>query len=115
MTFGLPPPKNVKNLFCNWLAGIDKRDVKQIRVGVCAIIWAIWNARSDKVFNKTRASSILQVIPVASHWIRMWSYLQPVEVREPWILGATIWRRSHGSYSANSVGGVIIALRHAEL
>jgi hypothetical protein len=30
-------------------------------------------------------------------------------------LGATIWRRSHGSYSANSVGGVITALRHAEL
>jgi hypothetical protein len=69
------------------LAGIDKRDVKQIRVGVCAIIWAIWNAQNDKVFNKTRASSILQVILVASHWIRMWSYLQPVEVREAMDIG----------------------------
>jgi hypothetical protein len=39
MTFGIPPPKNVKNLFGNWLAGIDKIFVKQIRVGVCAIIW----------------------------------------------------------------------------
>jgi hypothetical protein len=87
ITFGLPPPKNVKNLFGNWLAGIDKRDVKQIRVGVCAIIWAIWNARNDKVFNKTRASSFLQVIPVASHWIRMWSYLQPVEVQEAMDIG----------------------------
>jgi hypothetical protein len=38
MTFGLSPPKNVKNLFGNWLVGIDTRDVKQIRVGVCAII-----------------------------------------------------------------------------
>jgi hypothetical protein len=28
MTFGLPPPKNVNNLFGNWLVGIDERDVK---------------------------------------------------------------------------------------
>jgi hypothetical protein len=24
----------------------------------------------------------LQVIPMATHWIRMWSYLQPVELRD---------------------------------
>jgi hypothetical protein len=41
MTFGIPPPKNVKNLFGNWLAGIDKIHVKQIRVSVRAIIWAL--------------------------------------------------------------------------
>jgi hypothetical protein len=87
MPFGLPPPKNVKNLFGNWLAGIGKRDVKQIRVGVCAIIWAIWNARNDKVFNKTRVSPLLQVIPVATHWICMWSYLQPVEFRQAMVIG----------------------------
>jgi hypothetical protein len=79
--------QNVKNLFGNWLVGIDKRDVKQIRVGVCAIIWAIWNARNDHVFNKPRASSILQVIPVATHWIRMWSYLQPAEFRKAMNIG----------------------------
>jgi hypothetical protein len=82
MMFGLSPPKNVKNLFGNWLAGIDKRDVKQIRVWVCAIIWAIWNAWNDKVLTRTRVPSLLQVIPVATHWIRTWSYLQPVEFRE---------------------------------
>jgi hypothetical protein len=37
MTFGLSPPKNITNLFGNWISGIDKNDVKQIRVGVCAI------------------------------------------------------------------------------
>jgi hypothetical protein len=25
MTFGLPPPKNVTNLFGNWLAGLSKK------------------------------------------------------------------------------------------
>jgi hypothetical protein len=67
VTFGLPHPKNVKNLFCNWLVFIDKKDVKQIRVGVCAIIWALWNTRNDQVFNKPRASSFLQVIPMVTH------------------------------------------------
>jgi hypothetical protein len=40
-----------------------------------------------KVFNKTRGPSILQVIPVATHWIRMWSYLQLVEFREAMDIG----------------------------
>jgi hypothetical protein len=32
----LAPPKNVTNLFCNWLKGIPKKEVMQIRVGICA-------------------------------------------------------------------------------
>jgi hypothetical protein len=52
MSFGLEPPKNVNNLFRNWLKGIPKKDLIQVRVGVCAIIWAIWNTRNDFIFNK---------------------------------------------------------------
>jgi hypothetical protein len=54
MTFGLAPPKNITNLFGNWLKGIPKNDLVQIRVGVCAIIWAIWNTRNDWVFNEPK-------------------------------------------------------------
>jgi hypothetical protein len=43
MTFGLAPPKSVTNLFGNWLKGILKNDLIQIRAGVCAVIWALWN------------------------------------------------------------------------
>jgi hypothetical protein len=46
MTFGLVPPKNVSHLFGNWLKVIPKNDLVQIRVGVCAVIWAIWNSRN---------------------------------------------------------------------
>jgi hypothetical protein len=35
MTFGLAPPKNVTNIFENWLKGISKKDLIQVRVGVC--------------------------------------------------------------------------------
>jgi hypothetical protein len=54
MTFGLAPPKNITNLFGNWLKGIPKNDLILIRVGVCAIIWDIWNTRNDWVFNKPK-------------------------------------------------------------
>jgi hypothetical protein len=35
MTFGLAPPKNIKNLFGN-----------------CVVIWTMWNTRNDFIFNK---------------------------------------------------------------
>jgi hypothetical protein len=54
MTFGLAPPKNISNLFGNWLKGIPKKEFIQVRVGVCAVIWAIWNTRNDFVFNKLK-------------------------------------------------------------
>jgi hypothetical protein len=54
MTFGLAPPKYVSTLFGNWLKGIPKIDLIQIRVGVCAVIYAIWNNRNDHVFNKIK-------------------------------------------------------------
>jgi hypothetical protein len=82
MTFNLAPPKNVTNLFGNWLKDIPKKEFLQIRVGVCAIVWAMWNVRKDFIFKKPRTPTFLQVIPLAIHWIRMWSYLQPVEDRQ---------------------------------
>jgi hypothetical protein len=40
MSFGILPPKNITNLFGNWLYGLDKRVKSQIRVGICALLWA---------------------------------------------------------------------------
>jgi hypothetical protein len=79
MTFGLSPPRNINNLFGNWLKGIPKKELIQIRVGVCAVIWTMWNIRNDFIFNKPKKSSFLQVIPMVTHWICTWSYLQQEE------------------------------------
>jgi hypothetical protein len=79
MTFGLSPPKNIYNLFGNWLKDIPKKDLIQIRVGVCAVIWTMWNTRNNFIFNKPKTNSFLQVIPMVTHWIRTWSYLQQEE------------------------------------
>jgi hypothetical protein len=37
----LPPLANINNMFENWLNGIDKTTKARIRVGVCALMWAI--------------------------------------------------------------------------
>jgi cellulose synthase/poly-beta-1,6-N-acetylglucosamine synthase-like glycosyltransferase len=41
MAFNIIPPANITNLFGNWLAGVEKKDKVQIRVGICGLLWAI--------------------------------------------------------------------------
>jgi hypothetical protein len=76
MTFNMPPPANIAKIFGNWLNGVSKKHKRQIRVGVCVVVWSIWKVRNDCILNKTSFPSFLQVIPLATHWIHMWSYLQ---------------------------------------
>jgi hypothetical protein len=74
ITFNIYPPANITNLFGNWLL------LKRIKVSlelVCALLWAIWNVRNDFIFNQKSFPSFLQVIPLVTHWIHMWSFLQP--------------------------------------
>jgi hypothetical protein len=77
----IPPPTNIKNLFGRWLNGIEKKIKKWIRVGVYALIWAIWNCRNDVSFDNTGHDQFLQVIHKTTHWIHMWSYLLPEDQR----------------------------------
>jgi hypothetical protein len=39
----IPPPANVTNMFGNWLNGIEIHSEAWIRIGTCALTWAIWN------------------------------------------------------------------------
>jgi hypothetical protein len=87
ITFSISPPKNIKNLFGNWLAGVPKKEKAYIRVGACALTWAIWRVQNDYIFNNAKSTLFMQVILLASHWIRMWSYLQSTEKREDLVTG----------------------------
>jgi hypothetical protein len=42
---------NIKNLFENWLNGIDKKTKARIHVGVYALLRAMWNFCNDVIFN----------------------------------------------------------------
>jgi hypothetical protein len=78
-SISISPPKNIKNLFGNWLAGVTKKVKAQIRVGACAILWALWNVSNDYIFNRAKQKKIMQVIPLPTHWICTWSLLQSIE------------------------------------
>ena len=81
MAFNIKPPTDITNLFGNCLRGVSKTEKVQIRVGVCALIWAISNIRNDYIFNRAKKTSFMQFIPMATHWIGTWSYLQSMEKR----------------------------------
>ena len=88
-TYNIPPPSNTTNMFGNWLNGVDQDTKARIRIGICALLWALWNCRNDVVFNKAGNTNFLQVFLRATHWIHEWSYLLPVDQREPMESGCT--------------------------
>jgi hypothetical protein len=87
MALNITPPSSINHLFGTWLNGISKSEKVNIRVGVCALIWMIWHVRNEFIFNESKFPSFLQVIPLAIHWIHMWSFLQPVEQRRDMDIG----------------------------
>jgi hypothetical protein len=87
MAFNITPPMNIAHMFGAWLNEIVKSEKRNIRVGVCAILTAIWHVRNDFIFNKACFPTFLQVIPLTVHWIHMWYYLQPAEQREDMDIG----------------------------
>jgi hypothetical protein len=97
--FGLALSKNVTNLFVNWLACINKKDVKQIRICVCAIIWALWNARMIMSLTNWKLHPFYMLF----QWQSTGSIRGPISNKwssgMSWILGATVWRRMHRIYS----------------
>ena len=81
LAFNIKPPSDITNLFGGWLAGVSKKEKAQIRVGACALLWAMWNIRNDYIFNRAKKTSFMQVIPMATNWIRTWSFLQSMDKR----------------------------------
>ena len=111
VSFNISPPVNLATLFSSWLDGIEPKIAARIRVGVCALLWAIWNCRNDVVFNRKNITNFLQVIFRASAWIRMWSLLSNAEAREHLGTGCNRWEtvardtyNRFGWRSANRIG-----------
>jgi hypothetical protein len=82
LTYNLPPPANVTNMFGNWLNGVNKQDKARIRIGISAVCWSIWTTRNGIIFNKQTGTNFLQVIRRATHWIQQWALLLPEDQRE---------------------------------
>ena len=59
IAFNINPPVDIASLFGMWLAGVDQITAARIRIGICALIWAIWNCRNDMIFNIQHFLNIL--------------------------------------------------------
>jgi hypothetical protein len=59
MAFNITPPNSIDHLFGTWLNGIIKSEKVNIRVGICALIWAIWHVRNDFIFNRSKFPTFL--------------------------------------------------------
>ena len=92
IAFNITPPNSINTLFGTRLDGIDADTAKHIRVGVCTLLWAVWNCRNDLVFNRTTNTHFLQVIFWATTLVRMWSLLTPMEDREHLVNGSIRWK-----------------------
>ena len=113
MTFGISPPKNTRNLFGNWLNGVDKRVKGHIRVGICALLWAMWHVRNDLTFNKSKQPFFCRSFPLLlTGPVRGYVSSRRGSART-WIFGATVWRRLHMIYSAGAASSLIAGSPHA--
>ena len=91
IAFTITPPSSVGSLFGTWLVGIESETARHIRVGVRALLWAIWNCQNDLAFNRTTTIHFLQVLFRATALIRTWSLLTPTEARERLVTGSVRW------------------------
>lgn len=51
IAFNVNPPMSINTLFGTWRNRVDANIAKHIRIGICALLWAIWNTRNDLIFN----------------------------------------------------------------
>ena len=91
IAFNIVPPVSIESLFGTWLAAVEHTTAARIRIGICALMWAIWNCRNDMIFNRQHILTFLQVIFRVTTWIRMWSLLTPTVFREPLVTGCNQW------------------------
>jgi hypothetical protein len=63
--------------------GVENKNKKHKSELVFALYFGSFGMlRNDYIFNRAKSNSFMQVIPLATHWIRMWFYLQPTDKRE---------------------------------
>jgi hypothetical protein len=106
MAFNIIPPKNIAHLFVTWLSGIDKTNKTHIRVGVCALLCAVWNVRNCFVFNKTSICPLCRL----SRWQHIgfvsgpFSSRQPVEHMQNMVSGCNRLKMGAHDYLTSAVG-----------
>ena len=91
IAFNINPSVDIDSLFGTWLAGVEHTIAAHVRIGICALLWDIWNCQNDFIFHRKYNLNFLQVIFRATAWIRTWSLLTAMDSREPLVNGCNQW------------------------
>ena len=91
IAFNITPPSSIDALFGIWLNGVQPDTASNIQIGICALLWAIWNCMNDMIFNIIYILNFLQVIFRAMAWIRTWLLLTPTAPRGHLATGCNRW------------------------
>jgi ammonia channel protein AmtB len=94
-------------MFEIWLNVATKASKELICMGVYALMWAIWNYRSDIVFNKSTSAQFLQVIRMVTVWSTSGPTFFRRRNRSIWILDASFYRRLLGLSTTRMVGDLL--------
>ena len=92
MAFNINPPVDIESLFGTWLAGVEHNTAVRIRIGICALLWAIWNCRNDMIFNRQNILNFLQASSEIWHGSVRGRYTLLRTPGSLWLLGATVGR-----------------------
>jgi hypothetical protein len=111
ITYNLPPPTNITNMFGNWLNGIPKADKTRICIGVSALCWSIWSyghvkitSRRILIFSRLFGWLCTRFIygPTSSQWI----------IGSLWLMDATgCWQLLKTCFSRLLDDGILIELK----
>ena len=76
IALNLAKPQSIWHMFGSWLYGVKKELRSLVLLGAGVIAWSIWLHRNGIVFKKKKIVSPVQVVYLATHWLRTWAILQ---------------------------------------
>ena len=79
----------MKDLFGDWLRSFGKEEKKLVVVGAAAVIWTIWNARSEICFEKKRIHDPFVLIHRVACFTNSWAILQTKQENSEEIIWGT--------------------------
>ena len=83
-------PKNIKNLYDNWLCKPKDKMAHLVLFGCGALFWAIWRTRNDWCFGNNHLLDPSNIIFLCCFWLDSWVIRQKKKEQRMVVLGSKL-------------------------